>query len=530
MRDTLALPRLDATLRIGVCADDPKRQAAATYEMFGALQLIESSGSHLTLTRDPRDRWTRGKTGRQPFRLTADQVLPLLMWPLGDQEYPGIVSTHPRRLPAAEILPSNESVFASATAPGPARMIGLDPISRLQHVVVLGPTGSGKSTLLEHLILSDISAGRACVVIEPKKQLIDSILKRVPSDKAGQIVVMDPLDLKAPVGLNPLDIGDRDPSVVVDGILAALAAVFSDGWGPRTEYLIHGALLTLALAGQARRELYTLLDLPRILTDTPFRRSVVVAVKDDPTLAQLWSEFDDMRPGQRAAVVAAPLNKLRRLIMRKHLAAVLGQTQPRFRFRDVFRERKTVLVPLNESLIGSGAAALLGSLIVAELFMAAQERAAEAHPQRRPGMVFIDELQNYLHLPTPIDTALGIFRSFGVGLHLAHQHRGQLPPGMRTALDSNARNKISFQLEADDARDMARQSRILTADDFQSLPQHEIYARLLGKGVLTEWRSARTLKPPSEVGADDVIRQASRDAFGALPSEPVPVSEPSGEQ
>ena len=204
-----------------------------------------------------------------------------------------------------EIVSRTDSVFAVGTAPGPERLIGIDPRSRLQHMVTIGPTGSGKSTLLEHLILSDIRAGRACIVVEPKQQLVDSVLNALRPDEAEHVIVLDASDAAAPVGFNPLDVGDRDPDIVVDGILAALAATFDDGWGPRTEYLIHGSLLSLARAGQKRAEPYTLIDLPTLLTDAAFRRPVVAAVQDDPTLAAFWAEFDDLRPGQRAAMIAA---------------------------------------------------------------------------------------------------------------------------------------------------------------------------------------------------------------------------------
>ena len=71
---------------------------------------------------------------------------------------------------------------------------------------------------------------------------------------------------------------------------------------------------------------------------------------------------------------------------------------------------------------------------------------------KRPGMVFIDEVQNYLHLPTPIDDVLATSRSYGVAWHLAHQYRKQLPDKLRSALDVNARSKICFALDPDDAR------------------------------------------------------------------------------
>ncbi len=476
--------------------------------------------------RDTPRRWESVHIGPGwGLRLNSSELVPLLGWPLGDRHYAGVRSAHPRLLAVPEIVSRTEAVFAAGTAPGPERPVGIDPDSRLQHMVVLGPTGSGKSTLLEHLILSDITAGRACCVIEPKEQLVERILATAPKDAAERIVVLDATDTEAPVGFNPLDVGDRDPDIVVDGVLAALAAVFSDGWGPRTEYLIQGALLSLARAGQRRGESYTLIDLPRAFTDDAFRRPIVMSVRDDPTLAAFWDEFDAMRPAQRAAAIASPLNKLRKIVLRKPLVAVLGQSQPRFRLRDIFRDRKVVLVPLNDALLGTGASQLLGSLVVAELWMATLERAREKEPMKRPGMVFIDEVQNYLHLPTPIDDVLATSRSYGVAWHLAHQYRKQLPEKLRSALDVNARSKVCFALDPLDARDLAKTTPQLTPDDFQALDKHHIYIRLIAGGSPTGWCSARTLPPSPVTGMGATLRDVSRRRYGAeLPPEASPES------
>lgn len=536
MQTHIAQARIDTVLRIGTSADTAKRRHSLIWEVFGALQSLESPGVRFSLVRDSPARWKSAQVGPgTKLRLATSELVPLLGWPLGDRDYPGVPALHPRVLPVPETISRTDAVFAVGTAPGPERPIGLDPQSRLQHLIALGPTGSGKSTLLEHLILSDIAAGRACCVIEPKAQLVTRILDTAPPDAVGQIVVLDAADAETPVGFNPLDVGDRDPDIVVDGILAALGAVFHDGWGPRTEYLVQGALLSLARAGQHRGTPYTLIDLPTVFTDAAFRRPVIAAVQDDPTLSAFWAEFEDMRPAQRAAVIASPLNKLRKIVLRKPLVRVLGQSQPRFRLRDIFREKKTVLVPLNDALLGEGASKLLGSLIVAELFLATTERAAEKEPMKRPGMIFIDEVQNYLHLPTTVENAMSVFRSYGVGLHVAHQYRKQLPDGMRSGLDANARSKVCFALDSDDASDMAKRAPALTREDFEMLPEHHIYARLIASGKRTEWCSAAVLPPAPSHGAAAAIREASREQYGARPaaSQPSPheqVSAPTAER
>ncbi|MDQ4214764.1 hypothetical protein [Microbacterium capsulatum] len=522
MRTHAGQIRFDATIRIAVSADTPIRQRALVFEVFGALQQLESPGVRLTLLKDTVAHWNATDGRGSKLTLTVTDTVPLLGWPLGHRDYPGVPGTHPRLLPVPEIVSRTESVFAIGTAPGPERTIGIDPTSRLHHLVALGPTGSGKSTLLEHLVLSDIQAGRACCVIEPKSQLVDRILDITSAKYADRIVVLDATDQFFPVGFNPLDVGDRDPDIVVDGILASLAAVFRDSWGPRTEYLVQGALLSLARAGQQRDKPHTLIDLPHIFTDDAFRRPIIAAVQNDPTLAAFWAEFEALSPGQRAAQIASPLNKLRKIVMRKPLVAVLGQSRPRFRLRDIFRERRTVLVPLNDAQLGTGASRLLGSLVVAELWMATLERAAEKEPMKRPGMVFVDEVQNYLHLPTPIADVLATSRSYGVAWHLAHQYRDQLPSQIRSALDVNARSKICFALQPDDARDLARQAPELTADDFQTLPVHHVYAHLMAHGTRAGWCSGKTLPPAESAGAAQLIRDVSRDRYGRVPdAEPV---------
>ena len=215
----------------------------------------------------------------------------------------------------------------------------------------------GKSTVLLNLIAADIAAGRAVLVIDPKWQLIRDIVERaVPEHRVDDVVIIDPADAAATgrvVGFNPLDIGDRDPDVVIDGLIAVLAAVFHDGWGPRTEDIfLHLALLSLARIGDRRREPFTLLELPRLLTDERFRASVIGDLMDDPGLGSFWFSYLAMSPGAQAQAIAAPLNKLRQYLLRPSLRAILGQARPAFRLRDVFRENKVVLVPLNEALIG----------------------------------------------------------------------------------------------------------------------------------------------------------------------------------
>ena len=514
-----------ATIRIGVTAKTPERRQQLAIGVLGALSTAEDRGVYLDLTFEPASRLNLPRLPRRwPLRLGATELTGLLGWPLGERDLPGVAPLHPRPLRIPEQVNRTERVFAVPGAPGPAAPVGIAARDITAHLVALGPTGVGKSTVLLNLIAADIAAGRPVLVIDPKWQLIRDIVERaIPAERIDDVVIIDPAEAKTGqvVGFNPLNVGDRDPDVVIDGLVAVLKEVFHDGWGPRTEDIIHSALLTLARVGAGRKTPFTMLDLPRLLADEPFRRSVIGAVADDPGLGSFWAGYLALSPGAQAQAIAAPMNKLRQYLLRPSLRAILGQADPAFRLRDVFKTNKVVLVPLNEALIGPITAQLLGSLIVAETWSATLERANEDNPAARPASVVIDEVQQYLHLPVSIDDALSRSRSYGVGWHLAHQHRAQLPHSTRAAVDSNAKSKIVFQpLDPDDATALARQAPDLQAVDFLSLGQYQAYANLTAGGTPAGWALVRTLPPPERTGLGDLVRHRSSEQYASAVPQP----------
>lgn len=521
--------RVDVTVRLAFSAPVRPREKTLRSAVTGALRAIESPGVRLEVRAECLSRWLVATASLAPLSATAASLWPLLVWPVDHLPLTGLPPQHPRQLPPPGGLPKDEAVFAHATMPGRERPIGISAEDRSQHLVVTGGTGSGKSTIFARLCLEDIAAGRATLLVDPKRQLVDHIIDRVPPGAIDRIVLIDAADPE-PVGLNPLDIGDRDADVVVDGILSVFKAVFEDGWGPRTEDLLHSGLLTLARSGAARSRPHTLLDLPRLLSDVAYRRGIVGAVADDPTLASFWAVFDGLSPAHRAAVTAPPMNKLRKYLLRRNVAAVLGQEQPKFRMRDLFRDQKTVLVPLNDALLGPGSAQLLGGLVVAEAWLATMERASEANPMDRPGMIFIDEVQRFLHLPTSIEDALATSRSYGVAWHLALQGRSQVPNSLALALELNARNKITFAASPNDAAALARSTRLLVAEDFQSLGKYEVYADLVVAGAPAGWFLARTLPPLPALGSADAVRAATERLAGTRGAlhEQAPAQQPEG--
>ena len=101
-------------------------------------------------------------------------------------------------------------------------------------------------------------------------------------------------------------------------------------------------------------------------------------------------------------------------------------------------------------------------------------------------------------LPTRLADALSQARSLGVGFTLPHQYRGQLPPALRAGVDTNARNKIVFGLNATDAAEMAKMAPVWkhrTSCCCRRIKHG--YAFLMRDGHATGSISAKTMRRPN---------------------------------
>jgi len=496
-------------VRIGVTANSIGRRRALVLGLLAAIRTSEAAGVLLRLRSDQERRLnTASRPLLWPLRLNVNELLALTAWPLGSDDLPGLPAIHPRPLPPTPGTTGVRRVIARASAPGVDASLALPVHAAQHHLHIIGPTGVGKSVLAGRLITQDIAAGYGAVVIEPKGDLVVDVLAHIPPERRDDVVVLDAAD-RMPVGLNPLASSGEPAEVTADLLLAVFKALYADSWGPRTQDILHACLLTLA-----RRDDATLVMLPLLLTDTGFRRSLTSGIHDPLALESFWAWYEQLTAGERAQAIAPLMNKLRQWLLRPSLRAVLGQREPRFQLSQVFTEHKILLVPLRKAILGPEAAALLGSLVVAQLWQAIQARAAVPASKRRPVLVYIDEVQDYLHLPTDLSDALAQARGFGVGFTLAHQYLGQLPPPMRAAVLANARSRVCFQLNREDAAQLAKGHPELSADDFPALGQYQVYASLFAHGAVSPYASGVTLPPSPATSRPAELLRASRQRYG----------------
>jgi hypothetical protein len=490
VRDQASRLGLEVSVRIGVAGDDEASRKQRIYDVLSAFTLLEAPGVRLTLTRESNRYFTEA-TLRKPLRMSIQEVACLLGWPLGTSPIPGMPSPHPKPLRLHPEASGKERVFARSLAPGDPRRVGISADDSGMHFITAGPTGSGKSTVSANLILADIEAGRPVVVIDPKSEMPELLRARIPKRRWKDIREIDGAH-PFPLGFNPIDATGRDPDVVADGILAVFAKIFSDGWGPRTEDIL-GASIRALVKASSPDDAYTLIDLPRLWSDDLFRSKVLSSIPEDIGIATFFAWFESLSIAQRQTVLAAPMNKLRRILLRPAAVKILGQHTP-FRLRDVFRDNLIVIIPTNTGLMGEETAALISSLAIAELWQAVQERVQEPVRGRSQGQIYVDEADRLMHLPVPLADALARSRSMNVSWNLNVQAWHQMPTAMQKAAKTNARTKLIFQTEDDEeATAVARLAPELESIDFMSLGKFQAYLKAVVGGTTSGWALVETL-------------------------------------
>jgi TraM recognition site of TraD and TraG/Type IV secretory system Conjugative DNA transfer len=529
-------PVFGALGRIAVTGASKGRRRQLAQAVFGQSQLVSQPSVQL-LRRSFFNAWALRRIDRVvtpriswPCSLNAAELATLIAWPVGGPVAAGVTYSGRRELPFAENLVTSNAqvdrdrerssgrfrVIGEATYPRRTGPVSLRADDALQHLHVIGPTGVGKSTLLANLIVQDIAAGRGVVVIEPKGDLIADVLDRIPEHRLDDVVLLDPADAEHPVGLNPLHGPDVSVETTVDALVHLFRSLFSSSWGPRTQDILHASLLTLA-----RTPDMTLAELPLLLSDARFRARIVGGIRGDLALGPFWGWFDALSDGERAQVVAPVLNKTRAFTMRTSIRRIIGQSQPGFAMRDVFTRRRILLVPLRRGEIGPETANLLGGLVVAQLWQAVQERSRIDPARRHPVMLYLDEFQNYLPLPTELDDVLAQARGLGLGMTLAHQHLAQLSSSeMRAAVLMNARSRIVFQSGSEDAGPLAKTlGGGLEPSDLTALGRFEAYARLMDRGTSTTPGSLVTLPLAASLGSRGNAAARSRGNYSQAAEE-----------
>ena len=341
------------------------------------------------------------------------------------------------------------SPVAATNFRGHNTMFGMPRIDRGRHLYIIGQTGTGKSGLLELLTISDIHSPYGFAVIDPHGDYALSVLRRIPAERAEDVIYFNPADTDFPLPFNPMEVTDSKLKThTVSELIGVLKRMF-ESWGPRLEYILRYSLLALLDYPEA-----TMLDITRILTDKKFRVEVLKHVQD-PVVRNFWTvEFASWNDKFAAEAVAPVLNKVGAFTANPLVRNIIGQPHSSFNIRQIMDERKILIVNLSQGLVGEDNASLLGALLVTKIQLAAMSRADIPAEARSPFYLYVDEFQNFA--TDSFVTILSEARKYGLNLTVANQYIAQMPMEVRDAVFGNVGSIVAFRMSADDATKMLR--------------------------------------------------------------------------
>ena len=428
------------------------------------------------------------------YILNVEELGSLYHLPSQTVETPNIGWSYSRKSEPPAGLPTQDCVYIADTVFRDQKVrFGLsNGDDRLRHMYVIGKSGTGKSTIFESMISQDIANGAGVGVLDPHGETIDKVLDRIPKHRVDDVIYFDPSDTEMPVALNLLEMSDvSQKNLMASALVSAIKHHFDYSWGPRLEYLLNYAILTL-LEVQGT----TMLGITRLMEDDNYRNFILHNVKD-PVVLKFWdTEFKNMKNNPRliSEAVAPIQNKVNRFLASSTIRNILGQRKSTIDIEDAMNNGKILLMNLSKGKIGEDNADLLGALLVSRIQFFALQRAKIPSAERRPFYLYVDEFQNFA--TGSFESILSESRKYGLGLYLTHQYTAQLPEELLKAVLGNVGTIAAFSLGTPDAKALAGEfAPNFTDTDIISLERFHVYMKLMIDGMTSLPFSAKILRP-----------------------------------
>ena len=336
---------------------------------------------------------------------------------------------------ARALSPSAKGVRGGAlvgdTTAGAKREIRFPEDLLRRHHLYVARTRMGKSTLMHHLVthkLREKAQGRdndAIVVIDPHTDLVAGILEHVPEPLIDRVKLIDLSDESRSPGINLLDtriFADRDRTA--DSVVRVAKGLWEQ-WGPRMQSILEQTVKTLHEANEQveAEQQYTILDGLRLLSNDPFRNSVLKKVSD-PYLLEWWArDFGSWHRQYRAEALAPVQTRLSYYASSKRARAILGQRRSTIDLRKTIHDGGVLLVSTSQGTVGRDVAALVGASLLNLVDAVIREQGRLPLRERRGALVVVDEMQS---MPgVDYESMLSELGKFGASLHPGHPEPGQ---------------------------------------------------------------------------------------------------------
>ncbi|MEI6494984.1 MAG: type IV secretory system conjugative DNA transfer family protein, partial [bacterium] len=497
----LARPLFKVNVRLVASARSKADSESLLHSMSGAFSQFASplrNGFKLIVPRNARSLIFqyvfREYDSAQSMILNTEEIASVFHFPTLTTDVPRIAWLVTEQAPPPSNLPEDGVVIGESIFRGESKPVRMTDSDRRRHLYVIGQTGTGKSYLMGNMAVQDMEDGKGLCMIDPHGTTIEALLERVPPHRIDDVIYFDPGDLRRPMGLNMLDYDVTKPeqkTFIVNEIQSIFNQLFDkETMGPMFEQYMRNSLLLLM--GDITNEQATMTEIPRIFTDSEYRKAKIERCKD-PMVVDFWTKEATKTTGETGLANMTPYitSKFGNFISNEYMRPIIGQPKSAFDFRQVMDSRKILLVNLAKGKIGDINSALLGMIFTGRLLMAALSRGDLAEEERSDFYLYIDEFQNYT--TESIATILSEARKYRLDLILAHQYIAQLKDNIRESVFGNVGSMAAFRIGATDAETLVKQfGPEFTEKDLITVENRHAFAKMLINGEPARPFSFRT--------------------------------------
>ncbi|MEK7502283.1 MAG: DUF87 domain-containing protein [Patescibacteria group bacterium] len=451
--------------------------------------------------------------------LTNEELSTVFHFPNKSVETPHIHWVTAKRAPAPAQISQSGLFLGRSKYRGVDKPIYIDIDDRRRHMYVIGKTGTGKSEFLKAMIMQDIKNGEGLAVIDPHGDLIDDILKLMPSKRSEDVILFDPSDTQRPMGFNMLDAKTEEQKhYVVSSIIGLMYKLFDPHQtgiiGPRFEHAIRNAMLTVMYEPGS-----TFVEVVRALTDASYVQELLPKVTD-PIIRRYWTDqIAQTSDFHKSEVLDYIVSKFGRFVTNKMIRNIIGQSFSSFDFRQVMDEGKILLINLSKGKIGEENSNFLGLILVPKILVAAMSRQDMPIDQRRDFFLYVDEFQNFA---TPdFAQILSEARKYRLNLIVANQFIGQMEEEVKNAIFGNVGSVLAFRVGVTDANYLQHEFQPTFSEaDLINVERFNTYVKTIVRGEpvtpfsmdLTRDMSAE--KKLANPRVSELIRELSRLKYG----------------
>ncbi len=455
----------------------------------------------------------------QRMILSSDEISSIFHFPTSSTNIPKINWLRARESEAPLNLPTEGLFLGTSVFGGESKPAYITYEDRRRHIYMVGQTGTGKSSLINNLAIDDIRKGKGVAVIDPHGDLIESLMSLIPEERMKDVIVFDPGDIERPLGLNMFEYDVSHPeqkTFIVNELLGILDKLYDmkTVGGPMFEQYLRNA--TLLLLDDAVNEPATLMELPRVFTDSEFRARKLARISN-PTVIDFWEKQATKMTGETALanMTGYVVSKFNAFTGNDFIRPIISQTKSAFNFREVMDSQKILLVNLSKGRIGDINANLLGMIVVGKILMAALSRVdIQNENERKDFNLYIDEFQNFT--TDSIAIILSEARKYRLNLVIAHQFIAQLVEKIRDAVFGNVGSIIAFRVGASDAEFLVKQFEpVFSQNDLINIDNLNAYIRMLIGGQPSKPFNIKTgFRENGKPEVRDMVKAYSRETYG----------------